>query len=116
MILNINGEINEYYIQTLCMLFFPGEKFSAAKQTDADSPSATVSVEESVDGITAKASISHLGKTVERSFFEPFSDSETLDKTRKIAVGKAGTGKKRAERLHRAGRTEHVDGGEQCDE
>lgn len=89
MILNINGEINEYYIQTLCMLFFPGEKFSATKQADVDSPSATVSVEESVDGITAKVSISHLGKTVERSFFEPFSDSETLDKTRKIAVGKA---------------------------
>lgn len=89
MILNINGEINEYYIQTLCMLFFPGEKFSAAKQTDAESPSASVSIEESVDGITAKVNISHLGKNVERSFFEPFSDSETLDKTRKIAVGKA---------------------------
>ena len=89
MILNRNGEINEYYIQTLCMLFFPGEKFSAAKQTDAESPSASVSIEESVDGITAKVNISHLVNNVERSFFEPFSDSETLDKTRKIAVGKA---------------------------
>ena len=72
MILNINGEINEYYIQTLCMLFFPGEKFSATKQADADSPSATVSVEESVDGITAKVSIApreNCGALVLRAFF-----------------------------------------------
>ena len=89
MILNINGEINEYYVQTLCMLFFPGEKFSAAKQSDTDSPAASVSIEESVDGITANVSVSYMGKTVAHSYFESFSDMETLDKTRKIAVGKA---------------------------
>ena len=27
MILHINGDINRYYVQTLCMIFFPGEKF-----------------------------------------------------------------------------------------
>ena len=26
--LHINGQINEYYVQMLCMIFFPGEKFS----------------------------------------------------------------------------------------
>lgn len=88
MILNINGEINEYYVQTLCMLFFPGEKFSARK-TDENAPEADISLEESVDGITACVRLSHLGKTVEKSYFEPFSDKETIEKTRKIAVGKA---------------------------
>ena len=28
MILHINGDINRYYVQTLCMIFFPGAKFS----------------------------------------------------------------------------------------
>ena len=26
--LYINGPINKYYIQTLCMIYFPGSKFS----------------------------------------------------------------------------------------
>ena len=26
--LNISGNINSYYVQTLCMIFFPGERFS----------------------------------------------------------------------------------------
>ena len=25
--LTVNGDINAFYVQTLCMIFFPGEKF-----------------------------------------------------------------------------------------
>ena len=30
----LDGNINSYYIQTLCMIFFPGEKFGVAEQLD----------------------------------------------------------------------------------
>ena len=26
--LTVKGDINAFYVQTLCMIFFPGEKFS----------------------------------------------------------------------------------------
>ena len=28
MLLQIDGDLNKYYIQTLCMLFYPGAKFA----------------------------------------------------------------------------------------
>ena len=34
--LNVSGEINEYYVQTLCMIFFPGEKFSDKSLEEAE--------------------------------------------------------------------------------
>ncbi len=32
MLLTINGNLNKYYLQTLCMLFFPGAKFSEKEE------------------------------------------------------------------------------------
>ena len=32
----LDGDVNVYYIQTLCMIFFPGEKFGAAGQEQPD--------------------------------------------------------------------------------
>ena len=34
----LDGDVNVYYIQTLCMIFFPGEKFGAAGQEQPDVP------------------------------------------------------------------------------
>ena len=34
--LNVSGNINHYYVQTLCMIFFPGEKFSEGTDTISD--------------------------------------------------------------------------------
>ena len=34
--LNISGNINSYYVQTLCMIFFPGEKFSDKAEEDPE--------------------------------------------------------------------------------
>ena len=31
MILKIDGSINRYYVQTLCMVFFPGATFSESE-------------------------------------------------------------------------------------
>ena len=32
MILNVSGNINRYYVQTLCMVFFPGATFGADEE------------------------------------------------------------------------------------
>ena len=28
MLIKINGDINRYYVQTLCMIYYPGAKFT----------------------------------------------------------------------------------------
>ena len=35
--IEIESPINKYYVQTLCMIFFPGEKFSGEDE-DSDAP------------------------------------------------------------------------------
>ncbi len=54
--LQISGNIGEYYVQTLCMLFFPGVKFS---KTDAEESalSASVTVENLGDSVTATVTL-----------------------------------------------------------
>ena len=32
--LTVEGNVNPYYVQTLCMLFFPGAKFSKAHESE----------------------------------------------------------------------------------
>ena len=34
----IDGDINRYFVQTLCMIFFPGEKFSDTEEETEDTP------------------------------------------------------------------------------
>ena len=35
MILHIDGDINRYYVQTLCMIFFPGTNFKVELSQNA---------------------------------------------------------------------------------
>ena len=44
MILNVNGDINSYYVQTLCMVFFPGAKFGKNEIAADGVPSVSVNV------------------------------------------------------------------------
>ena len=49
--LKINGGISEYYVQTLCLLFFPGSKFSSKAEKEADEPSAEITLTEDSENI-----------------------------------------------------------------
>jgi len=40
----IDGDINRYFVQTLCMIFFPGEKFSDTEEETEDTPVVRLSV------------------------------------------------------------------------
>lgn len=84
----LNGEINVYYIQTLCMIFFPGEKFGAAEQENPDAPTLRLSVTESDGEMIASVEVSAKGKqaTAQKSY--PLADT-ARDKAAKLAAGAA---------------------------
>ena len=44
MVLNIDGNINKYYVQTLCMVFFPGATFGENEVSGEGVPEVNVSV------------------------------------------------------------------------
>ena len=44
MILHINGDINRYYVQTLCMIFFPGASFPDDEEPGEDIPELTLTL------------------------------------------------------------------------
>ena len=56
--IQISGNIGEYYVQTLCMLFFPGVKFSKAESADS-ALSAVVSVEDMGDTVSATVTLTN---------------------------------------------------------
>ena len=83
--LHIEGNINAYYVQTLCMIFFPGEKFSPEGVEDPHELYLTVT--ESEGGVTATARIVCDGKTATaEKTLEPRADL-TADRLKKIAIG-----------------------------
>ncbi len=83
--LHIEGNINAYYVQTLCMIFFPGEKFSPEGVEDPHELYLTVT--ESEGGVTAIARIVCDGKTATaEKTLEPRADL-TADRLKKIAIG-----------------------------
>lgn len=50
MILKIDGDLNRYYIQTLCMIFFPGATFGENEEPKPDVPEVYVNVFKDGDG------------------------------------------------------------------
>ncbi len=55
--LTINGNLNPYYAQTLCLLFFPGAKFSQSEEVTAETPRVHVDVVESAESVAATVQI-----------------------------------------------------------
>ena len=89
--LYIEGPVNKYYVQTLCMIFFPGEKFGADAENFPGGPELSVIAEEQEEGAFCRASLTANGKTAEAEKFRPYGigDTETREKTVKFAVGAA---------------------------
>ncbi|MBQ3483568.1 MAG: coproporphyrinogen dehydrogenase HemZ [Clostridia bacterium] len=85
--LHIEGNINEYYVQTLCMIFFPGEKFT--KEEEEGAPRLYLSVEETEAEITATVRLCYRGKEASATKSSPMREDLGLDRTRKIVTGRA---------------------------
>ncbi len=90
MILRIEGNANPYYVQTLCMIFFPGSTFSDNELPGLDVPEVTVNVFKEDDGSdTAFVSMKLNDKVCEAT--ETVSPDEQICITEHaaIAIGRA---------------------------
>ena len=91
MILHIDGNINRYYVQTLCMVFFPGATFGENETISEGVPEVSVSVfnESSGNSVTAFAQIK-LNDKVSEASETIFKDQEVNIATyESIALGRA---------------------------
>lgn len=87
--LNIDGAMNAYYVQMLCMVFFPGTKFSDNCEVTENDPVLDLKVVRDESGIraTAQMSLGDLHSDAERYYC--YRSDMTHDRIDKIAVGDA---------------------------
>ncbi len=81
---HISGNINEYYVQTLCMIFFPGEKFTAA---ESDENNLYLQVEETAEGISAMVRLTYDGRESSSSKMLSRREDMTEDRLKKVVIG-----------------------------
>ncbi len=92
MILHIDGDINRYYVQTLCMIFFPGSTFPDDEQPADDVPELTLTVKK-IDGGYSAYSFVRLGKNTAENTRETLIRSDLTDeRCKKLAVGASVAG------------------------
>ena len=95
--LYIEGPVNKYYVQTLCMIFFPGAKFSDEEEPSAETPALWVSLQrdavraeesgEQREGVTVRAKLCFRGEQAEAERSYPYREGYTRERMEKIAVG-----------------------------
>lgn len=83
------GDINPYYAQTLCMIFFPGAKFGADEEVGPDTPVVTIRVAEIEGAARGYASIRIGDKYSESTRKFDYRPEMTPERVRKIAAGAA---------------------------
>ena len=89
MILHVNGKINHFYVQTLCMIFFPGAKFPADEQPGPDVPELRLNIEDLPETVKASAWFSFGDKSATGESELEKDGSESAERLVKIAAGKA---------------------------
>ncbi len=87
--IKIESPVNRYYVQTLCMIFFPGTKFGIKENESQDVPSLYLRTERKDEEIVAYAEVSADGKTCAAEKSAAFAEDRTEERTLKIAVGLA---------------------------
>ncbi len=86
MLIEINGDINRYYVQTLCMIYYPGAKFTDSTEDDG-TPHLNVSVVHK-DGYCKATAVATKGDNTYTAVKESeYTDYHTPDRAAKIAVG-----------------------------
>ena len=89
MILNVEGNINRYYVETLCLVFFPGSTFGDSETVGVDVPEVTVKVKDTSDGKTASVTIRLNDKVCEAVATVPNDEQIVISTAESIAVGRA---------------------------
>lgn len=83
----IDGEINRYYVQTLCMIFFPGAKFSEEEEMTEASDTLRLTVRREPDWVYAHATFECGGKSASGEHRETYSEKKTAERSSKLACG-----------------------------
>ena len=91
MILKVSGNINRYYVQTLCMVFFPGSTFGENEEPAPGVPEVTVDVFGDKDGteVSAYVSIKLNDRICEATETVSLDEEMTIATHESIAVGRA---------------------------
>ena len=90
MILRVEGDINRYYVQTLCLIFFPGASFGENEEPGEGVPEVTVRVYADIDmTYTAYASIKLNDKICEATEVVSILQPTHIATPESIAVGRA---------------------------
>ena len=85
----LDSPINKYYVQTLGMIFFPGEHFGEQEEGEEDQPQLYVKTTEEADGIRAFARVVADGAEKSAEYFAEFHPDRTGERTLKLAIGGA---------------------------
>lgn len=87
----LDSPVNKYYVQTLSMIFFPGEHFGKSndEQESVDEPILTVRSEQRENGIYAFAKIDWKGTSCQADYLAEKTEGRTEDRTLKLAIGGA---------------------------
>ncbi len=85
----IDGQVNVYYVQTLCMIFFPGEKFSEDCEILPNTPVMHLKVRSDEVGysVDAQLTLGEAQASAHRDY--TYRDDVTRDKLLKLALGDA---------------------------
>lgn len=89
MILKINGEINRYYVQTLCMIFFPGATFGENETPGEGVPEVTVNIIPMAEAVKATVEIKLNDSSCTSTSTVWYSEEITIATHTSLAVGRA---------------------------
>ena len=90
MILKVDGNINRYYVQTLCMIFFPGSTFGENEVSGEGIPEVTVNVYNDNDGgVTSYVSMKLNDKVCDATASVCAEEEVNIATKESIAVGRA---------------------------
>ncbi len=85
--LTLNGKINRTYVQSLCMMFFHGEKFPENEENPTKS--LLVNTFDRESGIECECVLEAYGKKAQGKGFAKFTEGEKYERTSKSAIGMA---------------------------
>ncbi|MBQ7353044.1 MAG: coproporphyrinogen dehydrogenase HemZ [Clostridia bacterium] len=83
----LDGKINKTYVQSLCMMFFHGEKFPE----NESNPNGILKLntKDTNDGISCDCELIYNGKIAKSNTYVPFKENVTYERISKSVIGKA---------------------------
>ena len=87
--IKLDSPINRYYVQTLGMIFFPGEHFGEDEENNPDAPTLFVRSRNTDEGVLAYAEMTYAGNTATAEYLSEYKEGRSEERTLKLAVGGA---------------------------